>query len=236
MTRTGRVCTRPRNILLQEQKNTRPCAVGRKGCCAAGGERDGQHEPKSLLAFSFFLHVHSCIRSPCRDLTKVMVVGEADSGKSTLANILAAYAVRLGRCPTFVDLDVGQGMITVPGGIAAAALDSNSMSVEVRPRGRRTSSGDELSFVDGESFAAVCLLRGVVVDDAAAVGIGLLSFLPRWDGGASASSTLTAGVAAVSWDFRRRQEGFSLTAPLVLFYGHTSLQENSELFKKLVVR
>lgn len=60
-----------------------------------------------------------------------MVVGETDSGKSTLANILAAYAVRLGRCPTFVDLDVGQGMITVPGGIAAAALDSNSISVEV---------------------------------------------------------------------------------------------------------
>lgn len=61
-----------------------------------------------------------------------MVVGESDSGKSTLANILAAYAVRLGRCPTFVDLDVGQGMITVPGGIAAAALDSNSLSIEVR--------------------------------------------------------------------------------------------------------
>lgn len=60
-----------------------------------------------------------------------MVVGETDSGKSTLANILAAYAVRLGRCPTFVDLDVGQGAITVPGGIAAAALDSNSMSAEV---------------------------------------------------------------------------------------------------------
>lgn len=59
------------------------------------------------------------------------MVGETDSGKSTLANILAAYAVRLGRCPTFVDLDVGQGMITVPGGIAAAALDGNSLSVEV---------------------------------------------------------------------------------------------------------
>lgn len=61
-----------------------------------------------------------------------MIVGETDSGKSTLANILTAYAVRLGRCPTFVDLDVGQGMITIPGAIAAAALDSNSMSVEVR--------------------------------------------------------------------------------------------------------
>ncbi|CAN0459148.1 unnamed protein product, partial [Laminaria digitata] len=88
-----------------------------------------------------------------------MVVGEADSGKSTLANILAAYAVRLGRCPTFVDLDVGQGAITMPGGIAAAALDSNSMSAE---------------------------------------------------------------------------EGFSLTAPLVFYYGHTSLQENPDLYKKLV--
>lgn len=31
------------------------------------------------------------------------------------------------------------------------------------------------------------------------------------------------------------QEGFSLTAPLVFYYGHTSLQENPELFKKLVV-
>lgn len=31
------------------------------------------------------------------------------------------------------------------------------------------------------------------------------------------------------------QEGFSLTAPLVFFYGHTGLNENPELFKKLVV-
>lgn len=99
---------------------------------------------------------HSNVTGP-----RVMVVGETDSGKSTLANILAAYAVRLGRCPTFVDLDVGQGMVTVPGGIAAAALDSNSMSVE---------------------------------------------------------------------------EGFSLTAPLAFFYGHTSLQENPELYKRLVER
>ena len=69
--------------------------------------------------------------SICFPETKVMIVGETDSGKSTLANILTAYAVRLGRCPTFVDLDVGQGMVTIPGSIAAAALDSNSMSVEV---------------------------------------------------------------------------------------------------------
>lgn len=83
-----------------------------------------------------------------------MVVGEADSGKSTLANILAAYAVRLGRCPTFVDLDVGQGMITVPGGIAAAALDSNSMSVEV---------GECYLLVVGKRSKVVTVVMAVVV-------------------------------------------------------------------------
>lgn len=87
-------------------------------------------DPALRLPFSSERRVLLCVCFCCRHM-KVMVVGEADSGKSTLANILAAYAVRLGRCPTFVDLDVGQGMITVPGGIAAAALDSNSMSVEV---------------------------------------------------------------------------------------------------------
>jgi len=95
------------------------------------GGRKGGRIPRGASSFK-----HVCWKRSMSDLVflvqlKVMIVGEADSGKSTLANILAAYAVRLGRCPTFVDLDVGQGMITVPGGIAAAALDSNSMSVEV---------------------------------------------------------------------------------------------------------
>jgi polyribonucleotide 5'-hydroxyl-kinase len=38
--------------------------------------------------------------------------------------------VRLGRTPTFVDLDIGQGQITVPGAMAAVALDSSTLSVE----------------------------------------------------------------------------------------------------------
>lgn len=36
--------------------------------------------------------------------------------------------------------------------------------------------------------------------------------------------------------FDRSQEGFSLTAPLVFYYGHTNLQENPELYKVLMVR
>jgi polyribonucleotide 5'-hydroxyl-kinase len=48
----------------------------------------------------------------------------------SLSTILCAYAVRLGRTPTFVDLDIGQGQITVPGAMAAVALDSSTLSVE----------------------------------------------------------------------------------------------------------
>lgn len=46
-----------------------------------------------------------------------MVVGPCDVGKSTLCRILLNYAVRMGRRPLLVDLDLGQGQISVPGTI-----------------------------------------------------------------------------------------------------------------------
>lgn len=39
---------------------------------------------------------------------QIMVTGPGDVGKSTLCRILLNYAVRLGRRPVFVDIDVGQ--------------------------------------------------------------------------------------------------------------------------------
>lgn len=44
-----------------------------------------------------------------------MVVGPGDVGKSTLTRLLLNYAVRMARRPIYVDLDVGQGSISVPG-------------------------------------------------------------------------------------------------------------------------
>ncbi|CAG7838440.1 unnamed protein product [Allacma fusca] len=53
----------------------------------------------------------------------VLVVGAQDVGKTTLCRIIINYAVRLGRRPIYVDLDVGQGSISVPGTIGAMLIE-----------------------------------------------------------------------------------------------------------------
>lgn len=59
-----------------------------------------------------------------------MVVGPSDVGKSTLSRILLNYAVRMGRRPIFVDLDVGQGQIAIPGTMGALLVERPSNIVE----------------------------------------------------------------------------------------------------------
>ncbi|XP_076267224.1 protein CLP1 homolog [Rhynchophorus ferrugineus] len=52
-----------------------------------------------------------------------MIVGPSDVGKSTLTRILLNYAVRMGRRPIYVDLDVGQGCISIPGTVGALVVE-----------------------------------------------------------------------------------------------------------------
>jgi len=61
---------------------------------------------------------------------RVMIAGPTDSGKSTLTKFLLGYATRLSRCPVFVDVDVGQGEITVPGTVSAGVINTNCISIE----------------------------------------------------------------------------------------------------------
>ncbi|EGB07244.1 hypothetical protein AURANDRAFT_27837 [Aureococcus anophagefferens] len=71
----------------------------------------------------------SCGRD-CRG-PRVMVVGPSDSGKSTLAATLLGYAARLGREPTFVELDPALGDCGAPpGAVAAARVTRETLSVD----------------------------------------------------------------------------------------------------------
>ncbi|XP_011708131.1 PREDICTED: protein CLP1 homolog [Wasmannia auropunctata] len=60
----------------------------------------------------------------------IMVGGSCDVGKSTLCRILSNYAVRMGRSPIFVDLDVSQGYISIPSTISAFLVERPSNVVE----------------------------------------------------------------------------------------------------------
>ncbi|XP_075449313.1 polyribonucleotide 5'-hydroxyl-kinase Clp1 [Ascaphus truei] len=54
---------------------------------------------------------------------RVLVAGPGDVGKSTLCRLLLNYAVRRGRRPTLVELDVGQGSVSVPGTVGALCVE-----------------------------------------------------------------------------------------------------------------
>lgn len=82
---------------------------------------------------------HSCLTFICQCDTlggqgpRVIVVGPTDSGKSTLSRMLLSWAAKQGWKPTFVDLDIGQGSITVPGSIAATPIEMPIDPVEGIP-------------------------------------------------------------------------------------------------------
>ncbi|XP_073116674.1 protein CLP1 homolog isoform X2 [Elaeis guineensis] len=64
---------------------------------------------------------------------RVIVVGPMDSGKSSLCRMLLSWACKQGWKPTFVDLDIGQGSITIPGCIAATPIEMPIDAVEGIP-------------------------------------------------------------------------------------------------------
>ncbi|XP_030745886.1 protein CLP1 homolog [Sitophilus oryzae] len=55
-----------------------------------------------------------------------MIMGPTDVGKSTLCKILLNYAIRMGRRPIYVDIDVGQSTISIPGTLGALVVERPS--------------------------------------------------------------------------------------------------------------
>ncbi|CAH0389272.1 unnamed protein product [Bemisia tabaci] len=104
--------------------------TGRKNSCYTAKE----------TPMMFYLNCHACLeqlrQKAEQDNTRgpvTMIVGPVDVGKSTLCRILLNYAVRMGgqgRRPIFVDLDVGQGSISVPGTIGALMVERPASPTE----------------------------------------------------------------------------------------------------------
>ncbi|KAL7487656.1 hypothetical protein ACHAW6_013226 [Cyclotella cf. meneghiniana] len=61
---------------------------------------------------------------------RVLLVGPADCGKSSIARVLASYAVKLSRTPLLVDIDAAQNMLSVPGTVAAFPLSAECINAE----------------------------------------------------------------------------------------------------------
>lgn len=77
-----------------------------------------------------YLNTHAALEQMRRQAEKdnergprVMVVGPTDVGKTTVCRVLLNCAVRLGRRPTLVELDVGQSSVSVPGTMAALCIE-----------------------------------------------------------------------------------------------------------------
>uniref|UniRef100_A0A7E4W136 Protein CLP1 homolog n=1 Tax=Panagrellus redivivus TaxID=6233 RepID=A0A7E4W136_PANRE len=61
---------------------------------------------------------------------RVMIAGQTDVGKSTLCRLLLNYAVRFNHTPVYVDLDLGQGSVSLPGTVSALLVSKPSEVVE----------------------------------------------------------------------------------------------------------
>lgn len=82
------------------------------------------------------MNIHGQLQSlrdnALRDKTmgpRIMIIGPTDVGKSTICRTLVAYAVRAGSTPIYVDLDIGQSDLVIPGTIAASVIDKDSLSI-----------------------------------------------------------------------------------------------------------
>ncbi|KAL7631662.1 UNVERIFIED_CONTAM: hypothetical protein RMT77_018031 [Armadillidium vulgare] len=109
-------------------------------CVKIKGKTDGTYIAKETPMI-MYLNMHACLeklrvqaddnftqdqstRGPV-----TMIVGPSDVGKTTLCKILLNYAVRQGRRPIYVDLDVGQGDISICGTMGAVLVERTA-SVE----------------------------------------------------------------------------------------------------------
>ena len=69
-------------------------------------------------------------RQTLPDGLRVMIIGPRDSGKTSLAKILTAYAIKAGRQPLVVNTDPKEGVLSLPGSLTATAMGGGLLDVQ----------------------------------------------------------------------------------------------------------
>ena len=104
---------------LPFEPSNRWCRLhARLGC----GARLWWADPKQAGTSMWFSLAHQVSNLATLKRTTVMLVGDTDTGKSTLAIYLANIAIRRGLIPSIIDADIGQGDLAPPTAIGAAIL------------------------------------------------------------------------------------------------------------------
>jgi polynucleotide 5'-hydroxyl-kinase GRC3/NOL9 len=71
----------------------------------------------------------SALAANKKDITTIMLVGDTDTGKSTLSVYLANMTIRNGLIPSIIDGDIGQGDLAPPTSIGAAVLSKQLLDL-----------------------------------------------------------------------------------------------------------
>jgi polynucleotide 5'-hydroxyl-kinase GRC3/NOL9 len=92
----------------------------------------------------------SALAAGKKTTTTVMLVGDTDTGKSTLAIYLANMAIRSGLVPSIIDGDIGQGDLAPPTAIGAAVL--SKQVVDLRDVNTTTSQYEFVGSISPAGF------------------------------------------------------------------------------------
>jgi len=100
-----------------------------QGCqLEISGDAESEYSAQETEYATEWLNVHGMLES-ARDASpndgpKVLIVGPDHAGKSSLVRSVAAWAVKVGRTPTIMNLDPREGILAPPASLTAATVGS----------------------------------------------------------------------------------------------------------------
>ena len=99
------------------------CELSVRGQCRSAYTANETPMVSYINAHAALDHLRSQAKTANARGPIALICGPVDCGKSSLARLLLNYAVRAGHAPLFIDLDVGQNSISIPGSLAATPID-----------------------------------------------------------------------------------------------------------------